>query len=243
MMVDATDDRRPARSRRAGRAAVMGVTGLAVLALASGCMGSRSTASPPAQTTVTATATVSAVTSSPSSESPTPTDTGSTDAAGVTASPDASTDASSSAQPGGSGAVYLHDLTPVSGTLDSGAYEVNGKLLANSVRTTIGRYSDPSEVDYLLARRCTRMTATLGLDDQQTDTTPAVASILVDGKAVLTKKIAYGASVPVDLNITNALRVTIRTQWLESEQSSESVYMIWGDAAVQCTGDLPTPTS
>lgn len=150
---------------------------------------------------------------------------------------------SSAVAAGADGLTYLSGLTPVkdSGS-DKGPYEISGKLYSSSLRTAVHQADyGPVDSDFLLARRCTRLTATLGMDDQQKDTTPAVASVLVDGKVAFTRKIVYGTATPLSVDVSNALRITVRTQWLSSEDSDEYAYVVWGDAGLQCTGDLPAP--
>lgn len=228
-------DRIPGR-----RAAVLGLVALTMLSVG-GCSWGRA-ATPVAQASApVADPTTAESTGAPEpTDSPTPADPSLDESA--TATP--SDTPSSGAAPDTGVVTYLSSMVPVkdAGNMDAGAFEISGKLYSSSVRTSVSKYSDgPPDSDFLLARTCTRLTATLGMDDQQKDTTPAVASVLVDGKVAFTKKIVYGTATPLSLDVTNALRITVRTQWLASEDGNADAYVVWGDAGVQCTGDLPTP--
>jgi hypothetical protein len=139
---------------------------------------------------------------------------------------------------------YLSDMKQVEGSATTGGWRVNGELLGNSVRfrmapsNSIGglRLGESHITGFDIARKCTDLRTTIGLDDGSTSGTAlqAKAEILTDSVVAWTKDpITFGTSTVVNLPISNTLRLKLRATQVMSGTAYND-FLIFGDARVRC---------
>ena len=88
-------------------------------------------------------------------------------------------------------------------------------------------YNDVSFVEYDLGRRALRLSGVVGArDDSQNDVSMRI-EIFVDGNKIFDETGGLGRAIPVDLDVTGALR--LRLQATELEKYRQSNYVVFGD--------------
>lgn len=127
---------------------------------------------------------------------------------------------------------YLYDLEEVAGGYYASSFGINGTTYSKSV----GLYEyDPGDTDSAeidVSRSCIRFTATVGVQQDAGDTsTTYTGRLLADAATVWTAgDIRYNTAVPVDVNITGALRLRLEG----TVTAGGSDYLVFGDARVLC---------
>lgn len=126
---------------------------------------------------------------------------------------------------------YLYDMDEVSGYWNASSFGVNGTTYSKSV----GLYeyfgdTDAAELD--VSRSCIRFAATVGVQQDASDTSTAYTGrLLADSATVWTAgNIRYNTAVPVDVNITGALRLRLEA----TATAGGGDYLVFGDARVLC---------
>lgn len=147
---------------------------------------------------------------------PTVTVTATATATATAAAPAGSASPSDSAQPSvsSSGGVSLTDLNTLSdsnGPMTSGQATMNAQSYSDVLSN--GACGAQSNV-YDLGRAYKHLTGLLGIDDSSHDTAGDV-EISADGQRLQLARLTLGHTVPVDVNVSGALRLTI-TYWSEA---------------------------
>jgi len=103
--------------------------------------------------------------------------------------------------------VYLSALKPVAGGWEIGAVTIDGRDYANSMSQFVlcGEY----EMAYALSGRYTKLRGLAGLLDDSEGVSPTPFKILLDGKVALSGVIQLRRQVPIDLNVSGAIRLSI----------------------------------
>lgn len=108
--------------------------------------------------------------------------------------------------------VYLSDMTPVSNeglwAFRTGIQKANGKSYSHGVapvptRTSVGT------VEYDLSRQYRRLVGEIALDDKSPTGAVGKVEIYGDGRLLTDPSIAFGTTTPVDVDITDVLRLRI----------------------------------
>ncbi len=219
------------KKRRSGRTAIL--AGLAVLLLVAGALAAflltrdkdeQVTAGSSDRSTTTTSTTTTTI-----KRTTTTTDPGRT-----TTSTQTTTETS---VPGGgavSGLTYLSDMTKLD---DSDYYSfdvepgtVSGKIYTRSVSLDPS-YQDTGFVEYDLGRRYTTLTGTVGLSDAVPSDTVMRVEIYGDGKPLFNQDLRLGQAVPVQLDMTNVLRLRLQVTDLRPD-STGAAAAVFGDMAV-----------
>jgi hypothetical protein len=131
----------------------------------------------------------------------------------------------------------LYDLTAV----DYDDLDTTGSVRINGGYFTKSLYDDwpgsiPDYREYNLSRLCTRMTATVGLDDDESSTgSLGDINILRDTVSAYHKQFGLGQSEAIDLDMTNTLRVRIETTSLVSGKTATGAI---GSPQVYCNTSI-----
>jgi hypothetical protein len=125
--------------------------------------------------------------------------------------------------------VFLADIDPVdrfTNSLSFGQAQVNGEIYTRSV--LLEPYSDePSFVEYDLGRGFERIVGTVGpRDDVDADSLYKV-EIFADGVSVFDQDLVLGHVAPIDLDMSNVLR--LRLQVTDLNYSGGSRYVVFAD--------------
>ncbi len=144
---------------------------------------------------------------------------------------------------------YLSDTEAVSKSYlsKSGAYSTGGDLFQNSFRQ--GFYVSPArgvQDEFVLGKKCTRLVATLGLDDHQETTFAATAHVVLDGKRGSPRQVSYGKPHDIDIDVTDILRIVLTADTAASTTDTKGMgstlaYLVWGDVRVLCSEPPPAP--
>lgn len=129
---------------------------------------------------------------------------------------------------------YLYDRTPksvgYSGDYDFDTWNINGVNYSKSVGIP-GSTGRTYWVEFDLSRSCTRLAATVGMDDSSATTTRTTARINVDSVNKWSMPgMQLGQSYPVSIDISSGLRLRLET----SETTDGSGYGVFGDVRTLC---------
>lgn len=120
--------------------------------------------------------------------------------------------------------MYLADLEPVeenAGEYAVGTGSTNGEPYTHSV--TVGAYggfgSKTATVAYDLSRDYRRLVGQVGLEDRSVSGTRYKVEIYGDGRNLFTEQVALGEAKPVDLDVTEVLRLTVSATLVEGDGS------------------------
>jgi NPCBM/NEW2 domain len=136
------------------------------------------------------------------------------------------------------GLAYLSDMNPVQGGQEyrlTTSATVSGTVYIHSV--TLYAYAGSGRsaaLAYDTGRHYERFRATLGLrDDTSRSDIPVRFQVLADGHELFNSDLTFGQAVPIDLDITNILRLTIEVTPLKIDNNSNpDLPCVWGDARV-----------
>ena len=107
-------------------------------------------------------------------------------------------------------ATWLADMAPVSNpnlNVTPGSQKANAKTYTHGVAMRPG--NGVGSVEYDFSRSFTQLTGELGLDDKSDSDASAKVEIITDGRSVASYDVPFGTTVPVSVDVTNALRVKI----------------------------------
>lgn len=95
-----------------------------------------------------------------------------------------------------------------------------------------------------MGRKCSKLEATLGLEDQQKTTFPAYITVSLDQQRVLSQEIRYGEQYPIELDVSGGLRISFSVDSAASKadvRNMGSTYgsFVWGDLRVLCSEPPP----
>jgi beta-lactam-binding protein with PASTA domain len=129
-----------------------------------------------------------------------------------------------------SSSVFLSQLESVSS--DCSVEEeltMNGRAVKNPL--TCSPSSDyASEMEYVLNRRVARFVATVGLGDRGGDRVPARFRVVVDGRMVATRTVAFGQIARIAVPVAGALRLRLETRMASGREQDDSPIATWGNA-------------
>lgn len=141
---------------------------------------------------------------------------------------------------------YLADMQPVS--VDRMNYPTTGTTKANGKSYSHGLLMTPpgsgiGAVEYDFSRQYRKLSGELGLDDKSDSAAIGKVEIYGDGRQLLAQDVPFGTTTPVDLDVTNVLRIKITVASVDGKGS-----IVFGDFAAQGlqsevgTSGSPTPT-
>jgi NPCBM/NEW2 domain len=134
--------------------------------------------------------------------------------------------------PTGSSVQYLSDLTPVElGAAFMGSADVNGTRLVHSIVMGVHPNRETNVAGYNLGRRYTTLQATVGLRDDSPSSCEVRMLVSIDGDRRDVGVVRLGVSKPITLDIANALRLELVSEYLGSDNGAQCP-SVWGDAAV-----------
>jgi hypothetical protein len=131
---------------------------------------------------------------------------------------------------------YLYDNGPldeVAGDWSEGSFAVNGGSYAKSVSLGVSSSSSTDFGEANLGRSCIRLVAVLGLADDSDTTVRYTASVMADAVTLYTHGgIALGQSFPIDVNLTNGLRLRLEATKTSGNFGYDD--LVFGDARALC---------
>jgi hypothetical protein len=129
--------------------------------------------------------------------------------------------------------IYLSDLEPVEGSASPSTATVSGTPYPHSVVTYVDEYDDePVDVGYDLGRHYRRLKATVGLSDDSPSESQVRIEVFGDGRSLFSQTVGLGTAVPVDIDVTGVLRLTISATMLNTEYGCCDASIVWGDIRV-----------
>lgn len=131
--------------------------------------------------------------------------------------------------------VWLADLDVIDvtgGTVRTGLQNLDGTSYTHSVYTfTCGRPN--VEYEYALGRKYAQMTGLLGLNDESPDALVRMQlEVSVDGEVVFQRTVGYGEFIPMDIDVSGRLRMSLRTTLIEDDGKvgcASGGYFVLGD--------------
>lgn len=126
---------------------------------------------------------------------------------------------------------YLADMQPVS--VDRMSYPTTGTTKANGKSYSHGLLMTPpgsgiGTVEYDFSRQYRKLSGELGLDDKSDSAAIGKVEIYGDGRQLLAQDVPFGTTTPVDLDVTNVLRIKITVASVDGTSS-----IVFGDFAAQ----------
>ncbi len=217
-------------------ATVLVAAGVTTVALVSS--GSAPAAGPAAPVTVTAAPGTATVTASVPSNAAA--------AASTTAT------APTAADSGATVEQYLSELRPVEGTSanDHETGNVAGKAYPHTVAASLYECSEAETVEYNISKGYRKFVASAGLDDNSSDSAlKAQLEVFGDGKKLISTTLEINKLTPLDVDVTQVLRLKISWQPVKSGENCgpSGNYLDLGEAKLLgVPGEVPTspiPTS
>jgi hypothetical protein len=89
------------------------------------------------------------------------------------------------------------------------AVKINAVLYSRAVVGSISCYGSTAYMDFDLNRKKTRVTSTAGILDSSPAGSFAVFEVFVDGRLVQSTSAGLGRSIPIEVNVTGALRLRL----------------------------------
>lgn len=133
--------------------------------------------------------------------------------------------------------VFLADVDPVEGSEGVGTAQVNGILYTRSVRIYTSADSPTRYVEYDLARKYIKLRGIVGPRDDVRSDSQFKIEIYADGTKILDQTLKLGQTAPIELDVTNVLRLRLQVTRLDG-----GGYIGFGD--IQILGDPDTvPTT
>ena len=111
----------------------------------------------------------------------------------------------------------------------------NGVFTARTLQAYVSNHAALGytvSADWALNRRCSTLTAHVGLDDDTDSGSNMRVQVLLDGNLAFTQDMVLGQSVDLNLPVTNALRV--RFQVIKLADPPGAQHVNFGDAQVYC---------
>ena len=126
---------------------------------------------------------------------------------------------------------------------ESGATSVNGVIQNHSVWNPDleGWYDCTWGLQYNLRRKWRTFKSTVGFKDSSDQNSRAVFEVLADGRVLFSQTVGFGESIPVRVDVTDALRLTLEVTTIEGDEDWEGA-AVWGKAMLTTRGFTPPPT-
>jgi hypothetical protein len=125
--------------------------------------------------------------------------------------------------------IFLNQLAPETATCRTGEEGViAGATYAEAIvcRPELGK--KPRSVTYTLGGQIESFHAVLGLDDGSDPNVPVRFEVVVDGEPVLTRRLEFGDSLPVDVPLLGKLQLTLEASAL-SASGTQPVQAVFGE--------------
>lgn len=126
---------------------------------------------------------------------------------------------------------YLADMDPVStdrlDTPQEGTTKANGKSYSHGLLVTPPR-SGIGTIEYDFSRQYRKLSGELGLDDKSDSSTVGKVEIYGDGRQLLALDVPFGTTIPVDVDVTDVLRLKITVAKVDGQGA-----IVFGDFAAQ----------
>lgn len=143
---------------------------------------------------------------------------------------------------------YLADMEPVDRddyqSYDTGTAKSNGKSYSHAVTISPYASGSPGSVEYDFSRQYRQLKGDLGLGDKSDSAATGKVEIYGDGRQLLAQDVPFGTTTPVDIDVTNVLRLKIIFSTVDGRGS-----IVFGDFAAQGlqsevgASGSPTPTT
>jgi hypothetical protein len=130
--------------------------------------------------------------------------------------------------------VYVADLEPVAYQGSSGAETAtsNGTTYVHAI-TTHNACGSPVTLEYDLGRHYQVLRTTVGLTDDSATEAEMLFDLIVDGRPVFSQSTRLGAPLPVEVDLTGALRLEMTTSRIEADcQNSNRGTGVWADPQI-----------
>jgi hypothetical protein len=141
---------------------------------------------------------------------------------------------------------YMDEMTAITGQLESGPMDVTGKNLPHAMSSTICSSNTPTANSYDLGKHYQRLLATLGqADNSKLSTAVGLVEIFADGRKVFAQNVAFGKTVPLDVDVTDVLRLDVKWRGTNcpNDWSGDWATLVFGDLRLLgVPGEVPIPT-
>jgi len=141
---------------------------------------------------------------------------------------------------------YLSTVSTVEGEASTGPASISGTTYTRSVSLGLGGSSGSQRsAGYDLSRAYRRFRATVGLTDSADAHVQVKIEVLGDGRSLFSQTVGLGQAVPVDVDVTGVLRLTLSATVVTSSSSCcAGSVAAFGDAAILATqGSVPSTTT
>jgi serine/threonine protein kinase len=141
---------------------------------------------------------------------------------------------------------YLADMQELNNYPRTGPQSISGHIYAHSIYDEAIECGDSEQYNYDLGRHYRRFLANVGINDSAADSSVRWQfEILVDGRELFNKRPGFGVAAPVDIDVTGALRLTLRATRVRQAQNAVCPGgPVFGDPRVLgLPGEVPPPTS
>lgn len=120
------------------------------------------------------------------------------------------------------GIVYLSDMDPVDseGDVQAGNVTVNGEIHTRS--KILRPYDSPAFMEFDAGRHYKTLKGTLGLPDDAPSDASMRVEIFGDNQPLFNQDIGLGQAIPIDLPVTNVLRLRLQVTKLSGSSSSSA---------------------
>jgi hypothetical protein len=140
---------------------------------------------------------------------------------------------------------YLSEFDQVEGGASAGTAEISGESYTRSLFVTTYDVGDTDTVGFDLSRSYQVFRATAGWTDDAPAQSVGRVEVLGDGRVLFTQDIAFGEAVPIEVDVTGVLRLTLSVSLLaDDDDCCNESYFAFGEAAVLgAQGDAQPPTT
>jgi serine/threonine protein kinase len=140
--------------------------------------------------------------------------------------------------------VFLADMDPVDvdGDEATGQAQLNGTIYTRSVLLRPPG-ADPGYLEYDLARAFTRLVGTVGPRDDVLSDGVYKVEIFADGTSVFDQRLGLGQTAPIDLDVTNVLRLRLQVTQIAGAFRGPRVVVFADTRLLGLPGSVPATTS
>ncbi|WP_420124634.1 PASTA domain-containing protein [Nakamurella sp.] len=127
---------------------------------------------------------------------------------------------------------YLADMEAVDRenyeSFNSGSAKANGKSYSHAVAIAPYANGNPGTIEYDFSRQYRTLTGELGLGDKSDSAAVGKVEIYGDGRQLLAQDVPFGTTTPVDVDVTDVLRIKIVFSTVDGRST-----IVFGDFAAQ----------
>jgi serine/threonine-protein kinase len=140
---------------------------------------------------------------------------------------------------------YLDSLTPATGSWrNADNAEVAGQQVTHALITSLGDCQQSEHVEYNVSKGYRQLVATAGVEDNSPDSATKVqVQIFGDGRQLQNTTMTFGASYPVNVDLSGVLRLRIEWQDISHSNSfcNSEDSLVFGEAhLLGLPGEVPT---